>query len=53
MNVNHVDCHSILTVYGGLYIPEVSPILVYETHVLTINWLFERFGDNIQGRINV
>lgn len=34
-------------IIGTCYIPEVSPLSVYETHVLTINWLFERFGDNL------
>lgn len=29
------------------YIPEASLISVKETHVHSINWLFESFGDNI------
>lgn len=32
-------------ILGTCYIPETSPLSVYETHANTINWLFSRFGD--------
>lgn len=34
-------------IIGSCYIPEVSPLSTYETHVDTVNWLFEGFGDNL------
>lgn len=38
--------NKIKLIVGACYIPEVSPLFVYETHVDTVNWLFERFGDD-------
>lgn len=32
-------------ILGTCYIPETSPLLVYETHTDTIDWLFSRFGE--------
>lgn len=39
--------NKIKLIIGACYIPEVSSLSVYKTHVDTVNWLFEQFGDNI------
>ncbi|XP_050531542.1 uncharacterized protein LOC126900110 [Daktulosphaira vitifoliae] len=39
--------NKIKLIIGTCYIPEVSPLSVYETHVNTVNWLYENFGDNV------
>ncbi|KAF0717574.1 Reverse transcriptase domain-containing protein [Aphis craccivora] len=41
MKINDVQ----KVILGTCYIPETSPLSVYETHTDTISWLFSRFDD--------